>query len=86
MADRSGLSPAEQERLTTWALLARIAVHRGAGAVLPGSFPPDVEAEYQRLRGVAETLRQEADPAAHEPFRRDARALLKRLGDREVAG
>ena len=79
MADRPGLTQAEQERQASWALLARIAVHRGAGAVLPGNFPPDVEAEYQRLRAMMETLRDQPDPAAHEPFRRAARQLLERL-------
>ena len=79
MADRPGLTPAEQEHQASWALLARVAVHRGAGAALPGRFPPDVEAEYQRLRALVATLRGEANPAAHEPFRQAARALLKRL-------
>jgi hypothetical protein len=79
MADRPGLTPAEHEHQTSWALLARIAVHRGAGAALPGRFPPDVEAEYQRLRKVVETLRDQPDPAAHEPFRQAARALLERI-------
>jgi hypothetical protein len=79
MADRPGLTQAEQERQSSWALLARIAVHRGAGAALPGNFPPDVEGEYQRLRALFETVRDQADPAAHEPFRLAARALLERL-------
>ena len=79
MADRPGLTPAEHEHQISWALLARVAVHRGAGAALPGRFPPDVEAEYQRLRALVETPRGQPDPAAHEPLRRAARALLERL-------
>src|ERR1051325_2646438 len=41
------LTPAERERLESWALLSQIARHRGAGSALPGDFPPEVEADYQ---------------------------------------
>jgi len=82
------LSPAERERLETWALLARLAQLRGAPSGQPGSFPPDVEAEYQALRGEIEALRS-ADAAGqvpretHERLRARARALLRRLNQLE---
>ena len=84
MADPYGLSRAERERQETWALMARLAVRRGAGAALPGNFAPDVEAEYQEMRAQLEAMRaaDEAgrlDPAAHERLRARARALLTRL-------
>lgn len=84
MADPYGLSRAERERQETWALVARLAVKRGAGAILPGSFPPEVEAEYQALRRTLEQLRVgddagRLDLAAHRAVRSRARALLARL-------
>jgi len=84
MADPFGLTRAERERQETWALMAQLAVKRGAGAILPGKFPPDVEAEYQELRGRVESMREadaagRLDVAAHEEVRTRARALLARL-------
>jgi hypothetical protein len=84
MADPYGLSRAERERQETWALMAQLARRRGAGAILPGNFPPDVEAEYQELRAQLEAMRADdeagrLDPAAHERLRTGARALLQRL-------
>ena len=78
------LSRAERERQETWALMARLAVRRGAGAALPGKFPPEVEAEYQELRAQLEATRADdeagrLDVSAHERLREQARALLARL-------
>jgi hypothetical protein len=82
------LSESEQARQLSWALLARLAVLRGAAASLPGSFTPEVEAEYRALRGELERLRAQGeagdlDRGAHERFRERARALLRRLGATE---
>jgi hypothetical protein len=76
------LSEAEQARQLSWALLARLAMLRGAAASLPGSFPPEVEAEYRALRQDFERLRAQTeagglDRGAHERFRERARALLR---------
>jgi hypothetical protein len=82
--DPYGLSRAERERQETWAVMAQLALRRGAGAMLPGKFPADVEAEYQELRARVEAMRAadeagQLDVAAHERLRARARALLGRL-------
>jgi hypothetical protein len=84
MADPHGLTRAERERQETWALMAQLAVKRGAGAILPGKLPPDVEAEYQELRAALERMREDdaagrLDAAAHADIRARARAILARL-------
>ena len=84
MVDPYGLSRAERERQETLALLAQLAVRRGAGAILPGRFPPDVETEYQDMRAALESMRAgdaagQIDLAAHARLRERARALLSRL-------
>lgn len=86
MADPFGLTQAERERQETWALMAQLAVKRGAGAILPGRFPPDVEAEYQELRAAVEAMREadaagRLDFAGHQALRARAHALLVRLED-----
>lgn len=83
--DPYGLSRAERERQATWAVMAQLALKRGAGAALPGRFPPEVEAEYQVLRARLEAMRAadesgQLDLAEHEQLRERARALLERLG------
>jgi hypothetical protein len=87
MADPYGLTRAERERQETWALMAQLAVKRGAGAILPGKFAPDVEAEYQELRAAVEAMREAdaaglLDVASHQALRARARALLARLEDK----
>jgi hypothetical protein len=83
--DPYGLSRAERERQETWAVMAQLALRRGAGAMLPGKFPPDVEAKYQELRAKLEAMRAadeggKLDVTAHEQLRTGARGLLARLG------
>jgi hypothetical protein len=83
--DPYALSRAERERQETWAVMAQLALRRGAGAMLPGKFPPDVEADYQALRAQLEAMRAadeagQLDLTAHEQLRERARALLARLG------
>jgi ribosomal protein L29 len=80
-----GLSGAERARQLSWALLARLAMLRGAAASLPGTFPSEVETEYRRLREEFERLRVQTeagalDQDAHERFRERARTLLRVLG------
>lgn len=80
------LTEGERERLESWALLSQIARQRGAGSALPGNFPPDIEAEYQRLRAEFDSLRKQiendiVDRPAHERFRDEARTLLRRLAE-----
>jgi len=82
----AGLSGIERARQLSWALLARLAMLRGAAASLPGTFPAGVEAEYRRLREEFERLRLQTeagalDQDAHERFRERARTLLRFLGD-----
>ena len=80
----AGLSGIERARQLSWALLARLAMLRGAPASLTGDFPAEVEAEYRWLREEFERLRAQTEAGAleqdaHERFRERARTLLRVL-------
>jgi hypothetical protein len=79
------LSELERARQLSWALLARLALLRGAAASRPGDFPPEAEAEYRALRAEFERLRARIDAGdldrdGHARFRERARTLLRGLG------